>query len=936
MRLADLAARLVAADDAERAALLAANSASVGVELARALKDICLDGWSTHPAQALGAASSLRLVSQQNSDPEIVALESWTRGLAELVQGRMEAAITALNLSESQFLIIDKSHDAAATQVSKLVALAMLGLYDDAIACGLEAGVVLVNHGDLLNAGKIEHNIGNIYFRRDQYGEAEKFQKLARERFVALNDASHLTKIENSLALTLTQQHKLREAEELYEQALKRAESANQLSTQAAIESSIGTMALYRGRYDRALDYLERSRRNYGRLGMAHLSALTEQEIADAYLELNLIPECAEIYQRLDKTFAELGMRAEEARSLTHHARAEVVMGRAADAESLLNRAAELFTHEKNHVGQAMVNLTQAQLLYAQHHYERARESASAAEPAFAAAGAQRRLLFARWLHAEASRSAGSTTEALQILKDTQAQAEQDQPDLVARCLTSIGLTQVATGDRQAAEHSFKKAAKVIENLRAPLPGEEFRTSFFADKLTPYHELMRLCLDSGRHAEAFRYSELSRSRTLADALGNELSLTAGVTDEAERELIHQLEVSREELNYLYRQENVADDSSAGSRQKLRHEIQVRERWLLELTRQVQHRTPQAGHAAAIDVARFQEQLGTDTTLIEYATLDDEIVAFIVTADDIKGVRNLTRQSDVVEEITQFRFQIDALRFGSAAIRRHLASLTARASKHLESLFSKLWAPLRENITSQNVVIVPHGILHYLPFQGLYDGERYLIEQHEISYSPSAGVLQQTRQRPQRGSERALLVGVADAAIPHVNDEIAALQHVFPKSVSLLNGQATAEALRKQSTDVDVLHLACHARFRSDNPLFSSLQLSDGPFTVRDALQLNLKGTLVTLSACETGVNAIIPGDELIGLARGFFSAGAASVLLSLWTVDDEATRQIMEEFYRQIRGGSSAARALRLAQMQLMKRQEHPYFWAPFILVGRR
>src|SRR5204863_5912998 len=113
MRLADLAARLVAADDAERMVLLAENSASVGIELAHTLKDICLDGWSTHPAQALGAASCLPLLSQQNPDPEIVALESWTRGLEELVQGRMEAAITALNQSESQFLKIDKSHDAA-------------------------------------------------------------------------------------------------------------------------------------------------------------------------------------------------------------------------------------------------------------------------------------------------------------------------------------------------------------------------------------------------------------------------------------------------------------------------------------------------------------------------------------------------------------------------------------------------------------------------------------------------------------------------------------------------------------------------------------------------------------------------------------------------------------------------------------------------------
>jgi len=924
----------VEAGDAERVALLVENSASAGADLARALKDICLDGWSTHPAQALGAATSLRLLASQNPDPEIVALESWTRGLAELVEGRMEAAIAALNESQSQFLAINESHDAAATQVSKLVALAMLGLYDDAIVCGLKARDALLAHGDLLNAGKIEHNIGNIYFRRDQYNEAETFQRIARQRFLAVDDASHLTKIENSLALTLSQQHRLREAEQLYQQALSRAEGANQLATQAAIESSIGTLALYRGHYDRALDYLERSRRNYARLGMSHLSALTEQEIADAYLELNLIPEAAEIYQRLTKTFADLGMRAEEARALAYQARAEVLLGHDQNAQALLVRAAELFGEEKNEVGCAVVKLTEAQLSYAQRRYDEASAAASAAEPALAAVGAQRRRMFARWLHAEAQRAAGLTQQSLAELQQTLAASESDQPDLAARCLTSIGLAESTNGERAAAERSFKKAAKLIEELRAPLPGEEFRTSFFADKLTPYHELMRLCLEDGRNLEAFHYSELSRSRGLVDSLGSDLSLTVEASDE-ERELIRRMELLREELNFLYRQDNLADSAGGETRHRLRREIQSHERALLELTRQVQHRRPPPAHGALVEVGKFQEQLGPDTTLIEYGAIDDEVIAFVVTFDDIQAVRNLARASHVANEISQFRFQIDALRFGSAAIRRHLPSLTARARKHLNSLYNHLWAPLHGRVLSNRVVIVPYGTLHYLPFQALDDGERYLAEYHEISYAPSASVLQQQLRRSRPSFDRALLLGVSDESMPQINAEIESLQRVFSASVTLLNGDATRDALWKNSSTVDVLHLACHAQFRSDNPLFSYLQLADGPFTVRDAYRLKLNCGLVALSACETGVNAIVPGDELIGLARGFFAAGAPSVLLSLWSVDDQSTREVMETFYRELIKGSSPSQSLRLAQTQLIERGQHPFFWAPFVLVGR-
>jgi CHAT domain-containing protein len=134
----------------------------------------------------------------------------------------------------------------------------------------------------------------------------------------------------------------------------------------------------------------------------------------------------------------------------------------------------------------------------------------------------------------------------------------------------------------------------------------------------------------------------------------------------------------------------------------------------------------------------------------------------------------------------------------------------------------------------------------------------------------------------------------------------------------------------------VLHLASHGNFRLDNALFSSLQLSDGWLTVRDIYQLDLRHCdLVTLSACETGVNALAPGDEWIGLARGFFSAGAPSLLVSQWVVDDDATAKLMIDFYSHLRAGAGPAAALRSAQCKLLKEKPHPYFWAPFVILGR-
>ncbi len=233
------------------------------------------------------------------------------------------------------------------------------------------------------------------------------------------------------------------------------------------------------------------------------------------------------------------------------------------------------------------------------------------------------------------------------------------------------------------------------------------------------------------------------------------------------------------------------------------------------------------------------------------------------------------------------------------------------------------------------MVVPHRALHYVPFHALHDGDSYVVERREVSYAPSAGVLRHCLARPEPEFRRALLLGVADEQTPRVREEIAALAPLFPEADALLDGQATLAALRERAPTADVLHLACHGQFRPDSPLFSSLKLGDGWLTARDAYTLDLRAGLVTLSACETGVSAVAPGDELIGLVRGFFYAGAPTLLLSLWTVDDEATAELMTDFYTDLRAGSRPAAALRAAQLRQMRARPHPFFWSPFVLTGR-
>lgn len=936
----ELASLLAKANESEQQQLLRDYSALADVQLGHLLKEICLEGWSSDTSRALAASSSLKKLFALNPEPEIQSLSLWATGLECLIFGRMENAITYLDASKQAFQLIDKPQLAAATQVSKLIALAYLGRYEEAIACGLSAREFFLKCGDFQAVGKIEHNIGNLYFRRDSYHEAEAFQSAARERFRVLNDQKQLATVNNCLANTHALLHKFKSAESLYEEAVMQAESAGLPVTLAGIEGNIGTLALLQGRYDRALNYLERSCRRYASLGMKLQAVTAEHEIADTYVELGLAPEAIEIYLRLIPSFAELGMRAEHARALAYMGRALTRLQEIPEALTVLSESRQLYAAECNEVGEAGVLLSQAQLLCGQQHYEEANRLAESASLVLSNSGSWQKFLLARWTQAETEREQGHYESAQLILEKTLVDAEaNEQPQVAEHCLTSIGLIHLKKSETNKAEAAFRRAVALVEKLRAPLPGEEFRTAYFSSNLTPYVELARLCLGDRRLTEALTWIESARSRALAEALGANIRLLNEARDPYETDLLNQIETLSEELNYIYNQINKSGRQGTQSPvdlASLQREQHERESRMLKLTRQLHHRGElNFDQVVSFELGKLQRDLGPETALVEYATLDDELLAFVVTDKKLEVFRDLAAEPELSQRVQDFRFQIDALRYGAKSIRKHLPALTSRVTQRLKSLYALLIRPLEYAIDGRGLIIVPHRTLHYLPFHALHDGDRFLVERCEVSYSPSAVVFQQCLRRKAQRFSSATLFGVADDAIPGVRDEVRLICEVLPNAESFLDQDATLQSLRESSAETDILHLACHAQFRTDNPLFSALKLGNGWLTVREAYGLKLTASLVTLSACETGVNAVAPGEELIGMARGFLSAGAPSVLLSLWMVDDEATAELMAEFYRKLQDTASPSMSIRAAQMNALKERPHPFFWSPFALVGR-
>jgi CHAT domain-containing protein len=192
-------------------------------------------------------------------------------------------------------------------------------------------------------------------------------------------------------------------------------------------------------------------------------------------------------------------------------------------------------------------------------------------------------------------------------------------------------------------------------------------------------------------------------------------------------------------------------------------------------------------------------------------------------------------------------------------------------------------------------------------------------------------------RVYQNDQGALVVACSNGGtLPYVLEEAEAISALLPGRC-LVDAEATRAAFIKAAPHYGIVHLVAHGEARLDNPTFAHLRLADGQLNPSDVFNLELDGALVTLSACETGRGVVMGGDELIGLSRGFLYAGAATVVQSLWRVEDGSTARMMEQFYQGLCAGQSRGAALRQAQRELLANPEtgvHPYFWAPFQLIG--
>ncbi len=509
--------------------------------------------------------------------------------------------------------------------------------------------------------------------------------------------------------------------------------------------------------------------------------------------------------------------------------------------------------------------------------------------------------------------------------------------ELEAMAEFMLGALMWEEGDVDGAIALFAQSIDRLEQVQAQVKVEDLLAKLIHERWHMLYELMiEALVRRERGNDAFAYAERARARAFLRQIGNVRLERGRVGDpvlvaEAEDLRHRSIELERELANARQSFTPFGDDDRTGELQWELDEARAAYQHMLVRLKFSDPEYASLVGVEPISPEALQEQvLDDDTTLVAYHVNAGRTLAWVIDRRAVQMVPIAIGHQALATEVRYFRNLI--------AERRPEAESVAGA------LHRTLIAPLVPYLRHRNLIIVPHGPLHLLPFAALRDVERrrYLLADYTLTYVPSASVLRflAARQTPNKGW--ALVLGDPDGSLPHAAAEATAVARLLG-TAPLLGSGATESRIYAHAGRVDLLHFAAHATYDATRPRFSRIDLApdganDGHLEVHEIIKgLDLSGVnLVVLSACRTALGARTRGDELVGMTRAFLHAGSPAVVTTLWAIEDEASAALMESFYRHLRDGATTAAALRSAQLEVMEQEDwrSPYYWAAFALNG--
>jgi CHAT domain-containing protein len=893
-------------------------------------------------SKALSVAETALTIAECLRDNESLAQGLRAKGNALYAIGRNKAAIDFHSKAVTLFRSINNAEQVARTLSSSIPPLVLRGHYDLALAAAKEAQAIFEKQGNQWRVARVELNLGNIYDRQDRIEDALKCYEHAYEYLSVRGeeDPEGVAVALHNMAVSCVRLNEFRRAMTTYKRARHFALTHGMPRVVGHADYNIAKLHYLRGNYHRALSMLRVARDTCSSSGDEYHVALCHLDLSEIYLEFNMSAEAAEAAEQAIVGFKQLGMRYERAKAVVNVA---IAMGQGenpARALELFLQARRAFVSEKNRVFPSIIDLYRAVVLVGAGRQIEARKLCVAAMKTFRRLGLRSKaiechlLLACLCLKSDDLVSAEKhCAHALRGLRSTEC------PALNCDANTLMGQIHASAGKESRSYDAYGRARRSLERLRKSIHGDELKIAFMKDRVQIYEALVAYCVKHKPQPkatiEAFEYIEEAKSRSLLDVFSTSRStswLPLAKTGQAKR--ISEL---REELNWYYHKIELAQFKQASRDEvvALQAELQRRERELLRFSREYPQNDKEGlWSSAVLTVDQVRQALPAESIMLEYFQIRDRIVVVLLGQDQLEIVP-LANLSEIMKLLQSLAFQLSKLRIGPEYGRTFADILLKSIRAHLDRLYKTLIEPIRKRMHARHIVIAPHGALHDLPFQALFNGQQYLIDEFTISYAPSASIYALCQARLTQRNCKSLVLGIPDQAAPFVQEEVASIATCLPNAELFLGSDATAERLREKGRQSQFIHIATHGHFRRDSPMFSGIRLGGSYLSLYDLYQLELPAELITLSGCSTGLNVVTNGDELLGLARGLIHAGAETSLLSLWDVQDQSAAQLMTSFYRHLVCGRTKTDALQKAMQEVRVEYPHPYHWAPFILVGK-
>jgi CHAT domain-containing protein/lipopolysaccharide biosynthesis regulator YciM len=933
------------ADEARRQKFLSRHRALLRPEVVSELADKVREQVRVDVPRALRLADAAIAVSQKLKNKESKATALRAKANVLYVRGEHAAAADHHEQAAALFEAAGDTNQVARTLSSSMQPLLLMGEYNRAFAAAERARTIFIAEGDSWRLARLDINLGNIYYRQDRFDEALASYERAYQGLPTEKDPEGIAAVLSNMATCYISLNLFPKALDSYQRARQFCEEHGMplLVTQA--DYNIAYLHYLRGEYSRAIEMLRATRVNAKKIGDGYHHALCNLDLSELYLELNLSAEAAELSQQGYEGFRKLGMGYESAKCLAFSAMAASQRGQAFEGLQRFSEARQMFVKEKNRAWPSLIDLYRALVFFSEGRYFEARRHCSEALESFRALHLTNKAVMAQLLLARIALRTGENDQAFQHATAALAESsELESPVLTYQTHLLLGNVHSARGDRDQAYTSYQSARHALETLRGNLRGEELKIAFIKNRLEVYENLVELCLAGhdrpGAAEEAFTYVEQAKSRSLMDLfLRPAPAFTEKTTGQSE--LVRSIRDLREELNWYYnlieREQLQPEQQSPERIASLEKKAQRHEKELVRIL----HDATDADAAQAglqmpshVPIATIRAAIPEDTLLVEYFQVRDRILLCLLGRETLEIIP-VTLETRIASLLRLLQFQLSKFRLGPQYLETVRDSLLQTTQAHLKELHDELIAPVAPKLKANHLIFVPHGLLHYVPFHALFDGNQHVIDRFTVSYSPSASIYSLCQTRTANTSGPSLVFGIPDPQAPAILDEVQALTSVLDQAELFIGQNATANVLRDKGPASRLIHIATHGRFRQDNPMFSAIRLGDSFLSLFDLYQLRLPVELITLSGCSTGLNVVAAGDELIGLARGLLHAGAQSLILSLWDVHDKSTAEFMSVFYRSLGQGQSKAVALRAAMLELRASYPHCYQWAPFILVGK-